>query len=557
MKKVFNQHYIILALIIILGGVLRFSYLDFKPFGIDEVITTIFSLGLNYDVIPKNTPISLTELAQIFTLNPHQSCETIAQNLINQSTHPPLFFCALHQWLNLINNLPFSLLTKIRSLPALWGVLSIPLIYILNRIAFSKKAGLMGALVIAISPFHLYLSQEARHYTLPILLIIISLIFFLKITQNIYEKKRNIFLWIIWSLINSLSLYVHYLYIIALASQYLTLLIILTKNKFRQLWLALLSILCTLILFYPWLSIILNHVVNDNHKTNWLSSPKGLAPIFQTIITWILMIIALPIEEQSLIIKIIMGIITLIFTGFFLVYLIPKFKQLWHNYPNTFIFILFIICVLLQFIFIVYILKKDITIAPRYHFIYYPAIASLIGASLSINKNKVKTNYKYYLINVNFLKQNITSIILFVISLISCYFVLVNLALNKPYRPQFVTEQFNQGSDHLMIVMGYTNLTQIALGVGYGLTLEKIRQEPEETKLTLFATLEGNDIIWDKLSQFTTTEDQLWIIAPGLLEKDFPDTIMRIKGSKCHRNKQQFYRIGFPFQGYSCSRFNQ
>ena len=108
-----------------------------------------------------------------------------------------------------------------------------------------------------------------------------------------------------------------------------------------------------------------------------------------------------------------------------------------------------------------------------------------------------------------------------------------------------------------MIVMGYTNSTQIALGVAYGLTLEKIREEPEKTKLVLFATLKGHEVIWDNLSQLTTRENQLWIIAPGLLKNDFPDTIMRIKGSKCYRDQKQFYRIGFPFQGYSCSRVNQ
>ena len=159
MKKIFHQHYLILVLITILGTILRFSYLDFKPFGIDEVITTIFSLGLTYDNIPQTTPIPLTELAQIFTLNPDQSCPIIAQNLITQSTHPPLFFCTLYQWLNLINNFPISLLEKVRSLPALYGVLSIPLIYLLNRVAFSKKAGLIGALMIAICTFHVYLSK--------------------------------------------------------------------------------------------------------------------------------------------------------------------------------------------------------------------------------------------------------------------------------------------------------------------------------------------------------------------------------------------------------------
>jgi len=548
MKKLLSQHYLILILIIFLGAILRFSYLDFKPFGIDEVITTIFSLGLSYDVIPQNQPISLTELAQIFQLNPHQSCAIIAQNLINQSTHPPLFFCGMHYWLNLIDQLSVSLLTKVRSFPALIGVLSIALMYVFNRVAFSKKAGLIGALMMAISPFHLYLSQEARHYTLPIFIILISLTLWLKLIQNIKLKKLNYLIWISWILINSLSLYIHYFSAIALVAEYLSLLIILTQHKLRQIWLYLASSILTLSLFLPWLSIILNHANND--KTNWLSAPEGLSPLFQSIIAWILMIIALPIEEQSLTIQILMGILTLILTGSFLYYLIPKFKILWKNYPSTFPLILFIGIVLSEFIVIVYFLKKDITIAPRYHFIYYPAVCAILGASLSISPPETLLK-KLKKIKLN---DQLTLITILIVSLISCYFVLINLALNKPYRPEFVSKLFNQSSENLMIVMAYEHSTEMALGLGYALTLEQISKAPKTTNLLLLDTSKSHQIIWQKIPLISTTEDQLWIIAPGLLESSFPDMILRVKGRHCDRNQKQYYRIGFPFQGYICSK---
>jgi uncharacterized membrane protein len=554
MRKNLSSHYTILILIIILGVILRFSYLDFKPWGIDEVITSIFSLGLTYEIIPQNSPISLTELTQLFILKPHQSCDIIAQNLIKQSTHPPLFFCSLHYWLNLINDLPLSLLTKVRSLPALFGILAIPLIYLLNRVAFSKKAGLMGALIMAISPFHLYLSQEARHYTLPIAIIIISLTLFIKIYQNIQKGKNNLFLWIIWSLINSLSLYIHYFSAIALMAEYLTLFVILAQSKFKQLYIALGSCVLSGILFFPWISIVLSHAKND--KTSWLSAPEGLSPLFQSLIAWILMIIALPVEEQSLIIQIIMGCLTFILTGIFLFYLIPKFKKLRQNYPATFPLILFIGFVLLEFIFIVYFLGKDITIAPRYHFIYYPAICAIIGASLAMeNKRHNNITYlpKFYNFK-NFIKQNYPLISIITISLISCYFVLINLALNKPYRAQFVTDTFNQSPDNLTMVMGYHNFTEMALGISYGLTLEKMRKSPEKTYLVLFNNSEGYHKIWAEISELSPSEDQLWIIAPGILDQDFPAIIHRQQKRQCDRQEKQFYRIGFPFQGYICSK---
>jgi hypothetical protein len=267
------------------------------------------------------------------------------------------------------------------------------------------------------------------------------------------------------------------------------------------------------------------------------------------------MIIALPVEEQSLIIQIIMGFLTLILTGIFLWYLTPKFKKLWINYPATFPLILFIIFVLLEFIFIVYFLGKDITIAPRYHFIYYPAICAIIGASLAMENKVHNITYlpKFYNFK-NFIKQNYALITIIIISLISCYFVLINLALNKPYRAQFVTDTFNQSPDNLTIVMGYHNFTEMALGIGYGLTLENMRKFPEKTHLVLFNNSEGYQKIWAEISELSPSEDHLWIIAPGVLDQDFPAIIQRQQNRQCDRQEKQFYRIGFPFQGYTCSK---
>ena len=72
-----------------------------------------------------------------------------------------------------------------RSLPALIGVIEIAAIYCLNRLVFSKSAALMAAALMAVSPFAVYLSQEARHYTLPMLLTTLALLGLIKIQQSL------------------------------------------------------------------------------------------------------------------------------------------------------------------------------------------------------------------------------------------------------------------------------------------------------------------------------------------------------------------------------------
>lgn len=74
---------------------------------------------------------------------------------------PPLYFFLL---------VPLYILSQnegtLRLVSAFFGIISIPLIYLLGTSLFNKKIGLISALLLAFSPFHLYYSQEMRPYSL-------------------------------------------------------------------------------------------------------------------------------------------------------------------------------------------------------------------------------------------------------------------------------------------------------------------------------------------------------------------------------------------------------
>ncbi len=97
-------------------------------------------------------------------------------------------------------------------------------IYGVNSIAFYPPSGIIAALFMALSPFAVYLSQKARHYTLPVLLIILSLFLLIKIQQDILSRQHVRFsVWLLWSTINSLGLYIHYFFSIAFSAEIATL----------------------------------------------------------------------------------------------------------------------------------------------------------------------------------------------------------------------------------------------------------------------------------------------------------------------------------------------
>ncbi|MCP4328932.1 MAG: hypothetical protein GY791_10910 [Alphaproteobacteria bacterium] len=76
-------------------------------------------------------------------------------------THPPLYYTLMHYWLALGDET-----VAIRSFSAIWGVLTVPLVYGLGRVLGDARVAAIAALLFAMSPFNIVFAQEARMYTL-------------------------------------------------------------------------------------------------------------------------------------------------------------------------------------------------------------------------------------------------------------------------------------------------------------------------------------------------------------------------------------------------------
>ncbi|MCC5638970.1 glycosyltransferase family 39 protein [Nostoc sp. CHAB 5844] len=542
-----SLHYLSLVGAIALGAILRFWHLDLKPLWMDEVITSIFSLGKNYHDLPLDVIFPLERVQEIFTFNLGVSCSQIATNLDTQSTHPPLFFCAMYRWLSWMTPLGTEWVTKLRSLPALLGIATIPAIYWLNRIAFSKSSGIIAALIMATSPFAVYLSQEARHYTAPMFLITLSLLGVTQIQRDIFERSRlRFWVWLLWTIINSIGLYIHYFFALAFIAEIATLLFLIYRYKLniliiKKIWLFLfISSTAVFISFIPLLLEIFNHA--QRTETNWLPTPNYISPLYQTLINWVLMVIALPVENQSLPVAIISILLMILFS----IWLARKIFQGLHfllldnkNNISTTALLIFTILVILEFLTIIYLFGKDITVVPRYNFVYYPSFCALLAVGLnSCLKNK-----------------KLISGFLF-ISIISCIFVVSNLAFQKPFQPEKVALNMNlEPSIPLMLVTGYSSYQDVALGLSFALALEPLRNAD---KLDNFAFINQNSNVipfWQQLSQLPipdTSKLNLWIVAPGLRRRDYKPQVILSEQTVCKIDPTQHYRIGIPYQLYRC-----
>lgn len=547
-------HYLGLAGAIALGAVLRFWHLGLKPLWMDEVITAIFSLGKNYHDLPLDVLFPLQRVPEIFTFQPGVSCNQIAENLANQSTHPPLFFCGMYSWLGWMTPLGSEWVAKLRSLPAVFGVGAIAAIYGINRIAFYPASGIIAALIMAISPFAVYLSQEARHYTMPMFLISLALLGLMQIQQDIFEQQRlRLWVVILWSIVNSICLYVHYFFILAFIAEIITLVVLICWGnikilKQRQIYLTLIiSTSGVIISFLPWVRVVFIHF--QSAETNWLPATMHIAPLYQTLISWILMVIALPVENQPLLITAICGFLMVTFAIWLGWQVCQGLKLLWLDnitHLATLTLLSFTIVVLIEFFAIAYLLGKDITIIPRYNFVYYPSFCALLAASIS--------------------KMHKSKLIILLVGMLSCIFVVSNLVFQKPFQPEQTAQNMNlEPSVPLMLVVGYNNYQDVALGLSFALALEKVRSNTNAAVPVNFNNSDSlaflhkslnSPAFWNQLDEMpipTTSQMNLWIVGPGMRRRDYPQQVALSGDGVCTIDTTQHYRIGIPYQLYRCN----
>ncbi len=165
---------------------------------------------------------------------------------------PPLYYYLLHGWIQLFGDTEWAL----RALSVLFGVFTVPLIYAVAQILFrSRLAGLLAALLVAVSPLHIWYGQEVRMYTMLTFLCLLSSYLLLLAIRTKREWAIPI-LWAAYAAANVAALYTHYFALFILASQAVYVLAVLVVQRFRPLHLllgSLASAIATLLLYLPWM----------------------------------------------------------------------------------------------------------------------------------------------------------------------------------------------------------------------------------------------------------------------------------------------------------------
>lgn len=171
---IFHSRYLqFLLSLTLIGTLLRFYNLGYNSLWLDEATT--------YNIALKSVP----DIWQVTT---------------EGEFNPPLFYWCEHVML-LFGNSEVVL----RLIPALLGILTIPLIYLVGKEFMDRNVGIIAAAAFAFSPFLVFYSQEARAYSMMLFFVTFSMVFYFRALKN-----NDLINWVLFGILSALAFWSHF-----------------------------------------------------------------------------------------------------------------------------------------------------------------------------------------------------------------------------------------------------------------------------------------------------------------------------------------------------------
>ncbi len=151
----------------------------------------------------------------------------LARNLLRTEHNGPLYYLLMRGWLRLVGEGEFAL-----RYPSLcFGVLATPLVYRAGRRLVEKQAAMMTTALIAVSPYLVWYSQDAKMYALVTALTLLALTCQLEALTKGWPRW-----WVGFVIAASLSLYIHVLSILMILVYVVALLLAWPRWRRRWWW---------------------------------------------------------------------------------------------------------------------------------------------------------------------------------------------------------------------------------------------------------------------------------------------------------------------------------
>jgi hypothetical protein len=274
----------------------------------------------------------------------------------------------------------------------------------------------------------------------------------------------------------------------------------------------------------------------------------------------------LPVEDQSLPVTVLNGLLMLSFVGYLIRWLWQGRKKLFQTSQarqSAQVLQYFLLAIGVEFFSLIYILHKDLTLAFRYNFIFYPALCALLAASISELSDQGHKGASKKLLPWSLILGGI----------ISTGFVVTDAAFAKPFAPKQIAQKLlNQSSKtDLVVVKNYENSQDVALGLSFALATDQFKNSdlaptnsidwgftksinPTENILTMQEQALG-------AQRFPNNPFTLWRIGslgintppmPERLKLKLSEKTVQAKAANCLAPQSPFSKLGLTYQRYDC-----
>ncbi len=193
--------------------------------------------------------------------------------------NPPVYFLLLHYWVQIFGDSEFVF----RALSALFGSLALLAMFGVGSRLLGRQGGLLSMFLLAISLFNVEFSQEARAYTLMVLLVLLSMYCMIRLFDGFSR-----WLAVGYVLANAVLLYTHFYGAFVVVAQNLFWLFMFARRRYAlaltlPLWAALQAL--TLLLFAPWLRYLLLELQSMQAVGIWIPTPTAVT-VWETLVDY-------------------------------------------------------------------------------------------------------------------------------------------------------------------------------------------------------------------------------------------------------------------------------
>ena len=157
---------------------------------------------------------------------------------------PPLSQLVLHAWLNV-----FPSDEGARILAVLYGLIGVVVIWRLAANLFDERTGLIAAALLALSPLHIFYSQEGRAYSLLFLLALLSI---WRLFRALESNRPGD--WALYAAVTLAGLYTHYFFSILVLTQ--GVMVLMERPPAPVMRAALLTAVVSALALVPWVFLL-------------------------------------------------------------------------------------------------------------------------------------------------------------------------------------------------------------------------------------------------------------------------------------------------------------